>query len=132
MAPAQDSSRDVKKILVIDDSWTVREQVRMALTSGGYQTVEAVDGIDGLEKLTADDAIALCLCDLNMPRMNGLELLDQISRSGRLGTMPFLVLTSEGQPALVDRARKAGAKAWIVKPFQPSLLLAAIRKVLGA
>jgi two-component system chemotaxis response regulator CheY len=122
----------VKKILVIDDSWTVREQVRVALTSAGYQTVEAVDGVDGLQKLTADDAIALCLCDLNMPRMNGLELLDQLSKTGRLGAMPFLVLTSEGQPALVDRARKAGAKAWIVKPFQPSMLLAAIRKVLRA
>jgi two-component system chemotaxis response regulator CheY len=122
----------VKKILVIDDSWTVREQVRMALTSAGYETIEAVDGIDGLQKLTADNSIALCLCDVNMPRMNGLELLEQIKRSGRLGNMPFLVLTSEGQPALVDRARKSGAKAWIVKPFQPNMLLAAVRKVLGA
>jgi two-component system, chemotaxis family, chemotaxis protein CheY len=122
----------VKKILVIDDSWTVREQVRMALTSAGYETIEAVDGIDGLQKLTADNNIALCLCDVNMPRMNGLELLDQIKRSGRLGNMPFLVLTSEGQPALIDRARKSGAKAWIVKPFQPNMLLAAVRKVLGA
>jgi two-component system chemotaxis response regulator CheY len=122
----------VKKILVIDDSWTVREQVRTALTAAGYELLEAADGVEGLQKLTLHADVALVLCDVNMPRMNGLDLLDHLKRTGRIEGLPFLLLTSEAQPTLIDRARKAGAKAWIVKPFQPSMLLAAIRKLIGA
>jgi two-component system chemotaxis response regulator CheY len=121
----------MKKILVIDDAATVREQVRAALAEGEYQLIEAVDGADGLQKLETDRDIALVLCDINMPRMNGLELLDRLKASGRIDGTPFILLTSESQPALIDRARKAGAKAWIVKPFKPALLLAAMRRVLG-
>jgi two-component system, chemotaxis family, chemotaxis protein CheY len=123
---------EMKKILVIDDAPTVREQVRAALGSGGYQVLEAVDGVDGLQKLQADADIAMVLCDLNMPRMNGLELLDRLKLDGRIDKLPFVLLTSEAQPALIDRARQAGAKAWIVKPFKPALLLAAARRLLGA
>jgi two-component system chemotaxis response regulator CheY len=123
---------EMKKILVIDDAPTVREQVRAALGSGGYQVVEAVDGADGLQKLETDADIAMVLCDLNMPRMNGLELLDRLKLNGRIESLPFVLLTSEAQPGLIDRARQAGAKAWIVKPFKPALLLAAMRRLLGA
>src|SRR5262245_35473856 len=107
----------VKQILVVDDSLTVREQVRTVLTSGGYETIEAGDGAEGLQRLSEHAGIAMVLCDVNMPRMNGLEMLDQMKRNGRLAGVTFLLLTSEAQPALIERARKAGAKAWIVKPF---------------
>ncbi len=119
----------MKRILVIDDAATVREQVRAALADGEYQVIEAVDGADGLQKLESDPEIALVLCDINMPRLSGLELLDRLAASGRIEKIPFILLTSESQPALIDRARKAGAKAWIVKPFKPALLLAAIRRL---
>jgi two-component system chemotaxis response regulator CheY len=118
----------VKKILVIDDSETVRQQVRQALATAGYDVVEAVDGVDGLEKLRAADGdVALALCDVNMPRMNGLEVVAEVNRSGP--SIPILMLTTEGQPSLIRRARESGAKGWIVKPFKPELLLAAVTKL---
>jgi two-component system chemotaxis response regulator CheY len=119
----------VKKILVIDDSETVRQQVRQALATAGYDIVEAVDGVDGLEKLrgATDGDVALALCDVNMPRMNGLEVVAEVNRGGP--SIPILMLTTEGQPSLIRRAREAGAKGWIVKPFKPELLLAAVTKL---
>ena len=118
----------VKKILVIDDSETVREQVRQTLSGAGYEILEAIDGVDGLEKLRETKDVALALCDVNMPRMTGLEMVAELHRSGI--SIPILMLTSEGQPSLIRRARDAGAKGWIVKPFKPELLLEAMNKLL--
>jgi len=120
----------VKKILVIDDSETVRQQVRQALATAGYNIVEAVDGVDGLEKLrgASEGDVALALCDVNMPRMNGLEVVAEVNRGGP--KIQILMLTTEGQPSLIRRAREAGAKGWIVKPFKPELLLAAVTKLI--
>ena len=106
----------MKKILVIDDSETIRQQVRQALASTGYEIVEAVDGLDGLEKLRAQSDLDMALCDVNMPRLNGLEMIAEVQRSGL--KIPILMLTTEGQPSLIKRAREAGAKGWIVKPFK--------------
>jgi len=117
----------VKKILVIDDSETIRQQVRQALASTGYEIVEAVDGLDGLEKLRAQSDLDMALCDVNMPRLNGLEMIAEVQRSGL--KIPILMLTTEGQPSLIKRAREAGAKGWIVKPFKPELLVAAVTKL---
>ena len=118
----------MKKILVIDDSETIRQQVRHALASTGYEIVEAVDGIDGLEKLRAVTDLDLALCDVNMPRMNGLDMIAEVQRTGP--KIPILMLTTEGQPSLIRRAREAGAKGWIVKPFKPELLVAAVTKLI--
>jgi two-component system chemotaxis response regulator CheY len=71
----------VKKILVIDDSETIRQQVRQALAATGYEIIEAVDGIDGLEKLRALTDLDIALCDVNMPRMNGLDMIAEVQRS---------------------------------------------------
>ena len=71
----------------------------------------------------------MVLCDVNMPRMGGLEMLELVSAKGMLGALPIVMLTTEGQPALVQRAKAAGAKGWIVKPFKPELLVATIRKL---
>ena len=118
----------VKKILVIDDSDTIRMQVRNALESGGYHIVEAVDGLDGLEKLRGSPDFDLVLCDVNMPRMTGLDMIAQVKAEG-LPTPPIVMLTSEGQPSLVRRARESGAKGWIIKPFVVDMLLAAVKKL---
>lgn len=120
----------MKRVLVIDDSSAVRQQIRTTLASAGYDIVEAVDGVDGLEKLRTMTDLDLALCDVNMPRMTGLELMLEVQRTG-LQT-PILMLTTEGQPSMIRRARDAGAKGWIVKPFKPELLLIAVNKLVGA
>ena len=118
----------MKKILVIDDSETIRQQVKHALAAAGYEIIEAVDGVDGLEKLRATTDVAVALCDVNMPRMSGIDVIEEVHRSGP--KVPFLMLTTEGQPSLIKRARESGAKGWIVKPFKPELLVAAVTKLI--
>jgi two-component system chemotaxis response regulator CheY len=118
-----------KRVLVVDDSETVRQLVGVALQPGGYEIVEAVDGADGLSKLSTHGDISMVICDINMPRMNGLEMIEQLAQSKTIKKIPVVMLTTEGQPALIQRARQAGAKGWIVKPFKPDLLLAAVNKL---
>jgi two-component system chemotaxis response regulator CheY len=119
----------VKRVLVIDDSSAVRQQIRTTLVGAGYDIVEALDGVDGLDKLRTMTDIDLALCDVNMPRMTGLEMVIEAQRAG-LAT-PILMLTTEGQPSMIRRARDAGAKGWIVKPFKPELLLIAVNKIVA-
>ena len=117
----------MKKILVIDDSPTVRQQVAAALTNRGFGIVEAVDGMDAFEKLEPE--IALIICDVNMPRLNGIETLEKLRADPQWSAIPVVMLTTEGQPMLIDRAKKLGAKGWIVKPFKPDLLASAVNRL---
>jgi two-component system, chemotaxis family, chemotaxis protein CheY len=118
-----------KKILVVDDSATVRQQVGLALGQAGFDVVEAVDGVDGFEKVTKATDISLVICDVNMPRMSGIDMLEKLHAEHKGAPVPVIMLTTEGQPDLVDRAKKAGAKGWIVKPFKAELLIAAAKKL---
>jgi two-component system chemotaxis response regulator CheY len=118
-----------EKILLIDDSETVRQQVRHTLVGAGYEVVEAHDGSDGLDKIRRFADLSLALCDINMPRMNGLEMLEQLHRDG--SKLPVVMLTTEGQPLLIRRAKQAGAKGWIVKPIKAAPLLSAVTKILS-
>ncbi|HEY4011985.1 MAG TPA: response regulator [Polyangiaceae bacterium] len=117
-------------VLVVDDSVLVRQQVGRALTGAGFTIVEAVDGTDALQKLAANPAARLIVCDVNMPGMNGVEFLERLSANGN--TLPVVMLTTEGQPELIQRARELGAKGWIVKPFKPDLLIGAVKKLTAA
>jgi two-component system chemotaxis response regulator CheY len=114
------------KILVIDDSLMVRRQVGSALTSAGFSIVEACDGAEALDKLAANGDVTLVVCDVNMPRMNGIEFLERAPQG-----LPVMMLTTEGQPELIHRARALGAKGWILKPFKADILVAAARKLAG-
>jgi len=118
-----------KKIIVIDDSQTIREQVGAALRLAGFEIIEAVDGVDGAEVIERTRDAALVICDVNMPNRSGLELLEGLRRDDKLKGLPVLMLTTEGQPQLIERARKSGAKGWLVKPFRADLLLAAVKKL---
>lgn len=121
-----------KKVLVVDDSTTVRQQVGLALTQAGFEVIEAVDGLDGIDKLDGVSAIALIICDVNMPRMNGIEMVEKLKAENKHAKVPVVMLTTEGQPELVNRAKNAGAKGWIVKPFKAELLVAAAKKLTQA
>lgn len=120
-----------KTILVVDDSSTVRQQVSLALKQAGFGVVEAVDGQDALDKL-AGSSYDLMISDVNMPRMNGLDMIEALKTKGTHPTMPIVLLTTEGQPALIKRAKAAGAKGWIVKPFKAAMLVAAAKKLTGS
>jgi len=115
------------KVLVIDDSQMVRQQVGRALTGAGFLIIEAVDGADALEKLAASPDISLVVCDVNMPRMNGIEFLEQKNQIGN--GVAVVMLTTEGQPELIKKAKALGAKGWVMKPFKSESLVAAAKKL---
>jgi two-component system chemotaxis response regulator CheY len=121
-----------KKVIVVDDAATVRQQVGMALKQAGYDVLEATDGQEGKNLIDKTPDAAMVICDVNMPRMNGLEMLEALGRSGRLATLPVIMLTTEGQPQLMQRAKAAGAKGWMVKPFKANLLVATVQKLTGS
>lgn len=116
-----------KKILVVDDSVTVRREVTEALSE--FDVVEAADGLQGAELIETRDDIALAICDVNMPNMNGIEMLERVSGKAASKSLKIVMLTTEGQPAMIKRARELGAHGWVVKPFKPQQLLAAARKL---
>ena len=115
------------RVLVIDDSESMRLQVRQALVGDGHEIIEACDGVEGLDKLQSVSGLNIALCDVNMPRMGGLEVIIEAHRLGL--KVPIIMLTTEGQPSMVQQARAVGVKGWIVKPFKPELLVMAIKKV---
>jgi two-component system, chemotaxis family, chemotaxis protein CheY len=120
-----------KLILVVDDSSTVRQQVSHALLEAGFEVVEARDGHEGLETLKKTPDLALVICDVNMPHMDGIQMVTQAKQDPAHADLPIVMLTTEGQPALIRQAKEAGASGWIVKPFNPERLIAAARKLTG-
>ncbi|KTT68846.1 response regulator [Sphingomonas endophytica] len=121
-----------KTIMTVDDSPSMRMLLRAALTDLGYNVVEAEDGVHALETLATfdeEDEPDLLITDINMPRMDGFGLIENVRADGRR-TLPILVLTTESSDEKKQRARQAGATGWIVKPFHPEKLAAAIRRVL--
>jgi len=118
-------------VLAIDDSLTIREMVRETLSSAGFVVTTANDGQDGVEQFEKDRFDAV-ITDINMPKMDGFGVIEHIRGGGSNARVPILVLTTESGASLKDRARKAGATGWIVKPFQDEGLINVIRRVTGA
>jgi two-component system, chemotaxis family, chemotaxis protein CheY len=114
-----------KTVLVVDDSATVRGMVRAAL-GAEYEIVEAADGVEGLDCVRGG-GLSMVICDVNMPRMDGLEMLHRLKLAG--STVPVVMLTTEGQTALIARAREEGARGWIVKPFNADMLRQAVARI---
>ena len=117
-----------KRVLVVDDSSSVRAQMRTFLEEEGYEVIEGKDGKIGLERVLSESP-DLILCDVNMPVMNGLDMLKELRDRGI--QTPTFMLTTEASRAMVQRGREVGALAWMTKPFKPSALLKGLRKVLG-
>lgn len=119
-----------KTIMTVDDSASVRQMVGFALKGAGYQVIEAVDGKDALAKINGSPP-NMVITDLNMPNMNGIELIKALRVLPACKFMPIVLLTTESQDAKKQEGRAAGATGWIVKPFKPDQLLAVVKKVLG-
>jgi two-component system chemotaxis response regulator CheY len=119
-----------KTIMTVDDSASIRQMVSFTLKQAGYQTIEAVDGRDALSKLKGA-AVQLVLADLNMPNMDGIELVRQVRANPSSRFIPIVLLTTESQAEKKQEGKAAGATGWIVKPFKPEQLLAVVKKVLG-
>jgi two-component system, chemotaxis family, chemotaxis protein CheY len=120
-----------KKILVVDDSQTVRQQVEAVLTSAGFEVLSAADGAAGAELIDRTPDLSLVICDVNMPRMNGLEMVALVKSKPQNAALPIVMLTTESQPGLIQQAKQAGAKGWIVKPFDAKALVLTAQKLAG-
>jgi two-component system chemotaxis response regulator CheY len=120
-----------KKILIVDDSSSVRTVARMALREKGYDVVEAGNGQEAL-KVLQTDRCHLVISDVNMPVMDGITLLKEIKANPNYKFTPVIMLTTEAGEDKKQEGRAAGAKAWITKPFQPQLLVDAVAKLIMA
>ncbi len=115
--------------MIVDDSSSLRTVVALALKRAGYAVIEAADGLDAIAKLDGTK-INLIISDVNMPKLNGIEFVTQVKKNPRYKFTPIIMLTTEGQDAKKEEGRAAGAKAWIVKPFNPPVLLDAVAKLI--
>lgn len=119
-----------KRALAVDDSKTMRDMVSFTLKSAGFEVIEAEDGKDALAKL-AGSPVDVVITDLNMPHMNGFELIRNLRATPQYRSTPILMLTTEGDDTKKQEGKSAGATGWIVKPFNPEKLVQVVNKVCG-
>jgi len=122
----------MKSVLIIDDSISIRNVVKMILTEAGYNVFTAIDGQDALEKL-GGHKLHLIICDVNMPRMDGITFLSELKTNAKYAEhkfTPVIMLTTEGSEDKKLMGQQAGAKAWVVKPFVADQLLLAVKKLI--
>ncbi|MFL6633785.1 MAG: response regulator [Massilia sp.] len=117
-----------KTIMVVDDSISIRQVVGIALKQAGYDVIEGVDGKDALAKLTGQK-VNLIISDVNMPNMDGISFVRELKTRPAYKFTPVLMLTTESQDDKKEQGKAAGAKAWMVKPFKPEALVAAVQKL---
>ena len=118
-----------KTILIVDASATIRQVVGMTLKGAGYEVMEASDGKDALNKLDGKK-INLIISDVNMPNMDGITFVKEAKKLANYKFTPVIMLTTESQDSKKQEGQAAGAKAWVVKPFQPEQMLAAVAKLI--
>jgi two-component system chemotaxis response regulator CheY len=117
-----------KTILTVDDSSSVREMVSYTLSEAGYEVVQALDGRDALSKL--QKRMDMIITDLNMPNMDGLELIRSVRANAATKFIPIVMLTTESQDSKKQEGKAAGASGWIVKPFKQPQILGVVEKLL--
>ena len=116
-------------IMTADDSASIRQMVSFTLKDAGYEIIEAVDGKDALSKLDGR-TVHMMITDLNMPNMDGIELIRHVRARSEFKFIPIIMLTTESQAGKKQEGKAAGATGWIVKPFKPAQLIAVVKKVL--
>jgi len=120
-----------KTILIVDDSASIRQVVSIALKGAGYDVIEGRDGLDALSKLTGQK-VHLIISDVNMPNMDGITFVKEVKKLPDYKFTPIIMLTTESQEGKKQEGQAAGAKAWVVKPFQPAQMLTAVSKLVLA
>ena len=118
-----------KTIMIVDDSASLRQVVSIALKGAGYDVIQACDGKDALSKLDGKK-IHLIISDVNMPNMDGISFVKAAKQLPAYKFTPVIMLTTEAGDSMKQRGQAAGAKAWVVKPFQPAQMLAAVTKLI--
>ena len=118
------------KILIVDDSISIRKSVSFVLSQEGYEVIEAEDGLDGLKK-AEENQFKLIITDINMPNMNGIDFIKNVRNLPAYRFTPIIALTTESQDGKMQEGKAAGATGWIVKPFTSEKLSAIVKKILG-
>lgn len=118
-----------KTIMIVDDSASLRQVVAITLKGAGYDTIEACDGQDAINKMTGQK-IHLIISDVNMPNMDGITFVKNVKQMANYKFTPIIMLTTESQDEKKKEGQAAGAKAWVVKPFQPQQVLDAVAKLI--
>lgn len=118
-----------KTILAVDDSLTVRQILSSTLQEAGYKVIEAKDGQDAIEQLDKGH-FNMLITDLNMPRVDGIDLVRHVRKSSACRFMPIIMLTTEADDKKKQEGKAAGASGWIVKPFKPEQLLSIVKMVM--
>ena len=118
-------------VLAVDDSPSIRQMIKVVLGPAGHTVIEAGDGAEGLAKAKSA-SLNLVITDLNMPVMNGLEMIKQLRTLPACAGVPILFLSTESDEGIKQQAKAAGATGWITKPFKPEQLLAVVSKLVRA
>lgn len=121
-----------KTILIVDDSSSLRTLVKMSLTRAGYEVLEAADGKLALDQIDKAAKVNLVVCDVNMPNMDGITFVGELKKNPRHKFTPVIMLTTEDDSGRMAQAKAAGARAWLLKPFNPPALLDTVSKVITA
>lgn len=116
-------------ILTVDDSSTMRQMITFTLKGADFQVLEAGDGVEALE-VAHGKKLSLVITDVNMPRMDGITLVQRLRALPEFKFTPILVLTTESDASMKQKGKDAGATGWIVKPFSPEKLLDVVNKVI--
>jgi two-component system, chemotaxis family, chemotaxis protein CheY len=119
-----------KKVLIVDDSESILEVVGFVLENAGFEVYKGIDGVDALNVIDENGIVDLIITDLHMPNMDGISFIKEVRAKEEFKFTPILFLTTESQAEKKMQAKEAGATGWIIKPFVPEKLLAAISKVL--
>ena len=119
----------MSKVIVVDDSETIRNQLRKDLESAGFSVVEAVDGVDGFNVAKEHKDAKLILCDVNMPKMDGVTMVQKL-KSDLSNSIPIIMLTTESSDDMRSKGKESGVVAWVVKPYKSEKLLPAIKKII--
>jgi len=121
-----------KRVLVLDDSRTIRTSVKYTLQKSGYDVLLAENGVEGLKVLKENSSMSdrpqMIITDINMPKMNGIEFIKEVKKDRQFKFIPILVLTTESQAEMKNKGKEAGAAGWLVKPFSPEQLTGVVKR----